>query len=473
MTEYYCETCKKEICPDCFILSNGGHNGHQVIKKNQKLKNDLESLQKLFEEVELDCNNQKNLLKECDEKIKKLSALKEEEISEAKKLIQKLNDYYDVKINEFIFYRLKLAAKETAFNQIKDLYLSIQSAKSLDEKKKGEFNSKVKEYSLISPKEPEIIQGKLINKNAINVILAKKNKFKIENIVLKHRESSDSMILGLCLISKNSFASCLEDKSIKIYNLQTLKCEVILKGHTDNVVHVAMIDERYMASCSKDLTIKIWKMVSEFNFELVQSIRAHDNYIRKVIKLSKKRFASCSDDTKMRIWSSIPPFQLIYQFSLETDMVNSMIETSDGNYIITGSGGNDKVLRIYQSISYKKIKEFQNVWCCYKNNLFEYQKTKIVSGGKDVITIVNLANFSVEKKITIPGYLGFLNCGKEIEENVLLFGAKNSLITVDGETYEKTGVKSEESIGEVTDILILGKTMITSSFGGCFSVWSL
>ena len=52
-----------------------------------------------------------------------------------------------------------------------------------------------------------------------------------------------------------------EDKTVKIWEIQTNKCLSTLQGHTSDVNSVSFSsDGRYVASGSADQTVKIWEI---------------------------------------------------------------------------------------------------------------------------------------------------------------------------------------------------------------------
>lgn len=62
-----------------------------------------------------------------------------------------------------------------------------------------------------------------------------------------------------CLLhlSDGRLASCLDDKTKKIYNQSNYKCELTLYGHKKGVNYISEIISGKIVSSSNDLTIKI------------------------------------------------------------------------------------------------------------------------------------------------------------------------------------------------------------------------
>lgn len=65
-------------------------------------------------------------------------------------------------------------------------------------------------------------------------------------------------VRSLSLSSRGRLISGGEDKTIRIWNLETGKCEEILDGHDDFVRVVLGIGEDRIVSGSRDNSLRIW-----------------------------------------------------------------------------------------------------------------------------------------------------------------------------------------------------------------------
>merc|ERR1712216_1088281 len=78
----------------------------------------------------------------------------------------------------------------------------------------------------------------------------------------------------------NILASCSDDKTIKIWNIESGACQSTLTGHSDSVFSVCFIsDGKQIASGSWDTTVKIWNASSG---ELQSTLAGHSNRVRCV-----------------------------------------------------------------------------------------------------------------------------------------------------------------------------------------------
>ncbi len=63
-------------------------------------------------------------------------------------------------------------------------------------------------------------------------------------------------------LSNDKFATCSEDKTIKIWNFPNIVLSAILEGHTEDVYCLEKINKDTILSCSSDKTIKKWNLIT-------------------------------------------------------------------------------------------------------------------------------------------------------------------------------------------------------------------
>lgn len=107
-----------------------------------------------------------------------------------------------------------------------------------------------------------------------------------------HKNSINSIAINGDLI-----ASASDDKTIKVWSIETGKLMNTLKGHTNGVLSVA-IDAKYIVSGSKDNTMKIWNINTG---ECIKSLE-HSQWVSNVC-INKDRIVSGSNDDIIKIWT--------------------------------------------------------------------------------------------------------------------------------------------------------------------------
>ncbi len=125
-----------------------------------------------------------------------------------------------------------------------------------------------------------------------------------------------------------------DDKTLRIWDLNSQKLLRTLKGHTDWVYAVVIsADSQTIVSGSKDKTIKLWQLASG---KQSQTLTGHSSYINSVaISPDRTKIASGSYDKTVKLWN------------LKTNQVNTLKGHSrevlavaispDGKKIVSGS----------------------------------------------------------------------------------------------------------------------------------------
>lgn len=136
-------------------------------------------------------------------------------------------------------------------------------------------------------------------------------------------------------------ASCSSDYTIRLWDLETLRCTRVLRGHSDDVEDFVFIDERTGASASRDHRILLWDLetgairsILEGHEKDVLSLAYHDG-----------RLYSSGDDMTLRVWDvdSGALLTMWGPFEVETD--TCAIDPIHGRVIL---GCDDGCVRVFE-----------------------------------------------------------------------------------------------------------------------------
>ena len=156
----------------------------------------------------------------------------------------------------------------------------------------------------------------------------------------------------------SSLASGSEDTTIKVWDWELGELERTVKGHTKAVLDVDYGGPRggtLLASCSSDLTIKLWDPSDDY--KNIRTLPGHDHSVSAVrfipsgaagAPMSGNLLASASRDKTLKIWD-VSTGYCVKTFRGHVDWVRDVYPSFDGRWLL--SAGNDQTARIWDASS--------------------------------------------------------------------------------------------------------------------------
>ena len=316
------------------------------------------------------------------------------------------------------------------------------------------------------------------NKNNKRVFSFKKSEAELHHFSTSKRKLEASSgyhrlcVFCLCLLKDGRVASCSEDRTIKIFNLQDCQCDLTLKGHKEAILYVSQLDNGCLVSSSLDGEIKVWG-TKKGGFSCVKTIKGHSDWVFKVSQLSGNSIGSCSADKTIKIWDD-GSYQCLKTLEAQDEVIKSFIEVKKRKLIVSCG---DMNIYFWSSETYKCEKVICNYsQCCWSNSLIDINEDKIVVGGKGV-SVIELETFELVRCIK----------GKKLEDirsviilddGSILCGCKTgisdgSFINIDAITYKILSFDIGAHKTRVTDLIgIKGNKLISCSEDGIIKIWN-
>ena len=133
------------------------------------------------------------------------------------------------------------------------------------------------------------------SKNVINLFnLNNRINYKISSF-----KGHELWVNNLVKLNNNFFASCSNDKNIRIWDYHKKICSYILKGHVDGILSIILLSDGKLCSGGADLSIKIWEWS---NGKCVSTLLGHKKWIKCLYQLTNKYILSGSDDKTIKVW---------------------------------------------------------------------------------------------------------------------------------------------------------------------------
>ena len=406
----YCYQCKKNLCEIC----EKNHINHMIMDINNagffqlEPNDDGDMIYKNFEE---NMRKKENIFYE---KIENDYILKKIKIEE---LIRKLNlllNEFTLKMNIFqknmqnIFHIINISyylyfnelTKKEERNQIIlndkliDIKFISQNTINLNDLSTY-FNKKLDIFdstaNLVNSKEMtenfESDNSKIFDYELIWSESPPKKKYSLK-ISKEEKDIADSITKIIQIKStENMLASAQMNGIINIWDLNTKKIEIELKGHKSAVWALIENSDGYLISGGSDNIIKIWDFKN--NKDSLINIKGHKGTINCIYEFEKDKIISGADDTSVKIWkfdinNKKNPYQCILNlFDPNNSKIKCLIYLAKVNAIFTGNDDNSiKIYSLSQSTQYiTNILEGHNctVWCL----LPLYEDTMLASGSSD------------------------------------------------------------------------------------------
>lgn len=156
----------------------------------------------------------------------------------------------------------------------------------------------------------------------------------------------ESTVWDSKIITADIYLTCSADKTIRKWNKSKMEKE--FKGHEDVVRKLLVLDEKRFASCSNDGSIIIWDLNTG---TILSKLIGHESFVYDIALLSNGDIVSVGEDRTVRIWKKEKLFQAI---ALPCVSIWCVDVLSNGDFVV---GCSDSILRIFTKDKSRYIKE--------------------------------------------------------------------------------------------------------------------
>ena len=211
----------------------------------------------------------------------------------------------------------------------------------------------------------------------------------------------------------DKLASGSDDKTIKIWNVNSKEEILTLKGHSGWIWNVAFSpDGQILASSSYDETIKLWNLSTG---KEIRTLKGHAGGITSIaFSQDGKTLASGSLDSTIKLWN-LATGEQIQTFKGHSAGVNSVDFSPDGFTLASGSW--DKSIKLWDLKTGKQIRTFKGHTDKVFSVAFAPDGVTLASASKDTtVKLWNLATGKISR--TFTGHTDKVNSVAYISNNI-------------------------------------------------------
>ena len=137
------------------------------------------------------------------------------------------------------------------------------------------------------------------------------------------------------------------------------------------------------------------------------------------------------------------------------------------------SGSWDATLRLWNMSTYQCITVIEGVLCCSTNSLYQIDKDRVIVGGGNSFSIVNIDKCIIEKRIEDKSLGYFVDCFLRLRDNkTILCGCNNGIFCFYDMKTEQYKITYDNHHIAITDLLLIDdNTFLSCSGDRTIKVW--
>ena len=223
------------------------------------------------------------------------------------------------------------------------------------------------------------------------------------------------------------------DGTIKVYNKSNYFVDITIKAHNGNINQITLLDDGNFASCSDDKTIKIWK-VEDKNCNEIQKLEGHSGKIFKILQTSKTQLITGSE-TEIKFWKKENEKWVndeeFKEIKCESQVVD-MVKISD-NEIMSYCKNSFDFYQIEKGKEPTKITNFSTScgWP-YNNLMIKMSENILIAGGNSGNSALQIIDLKNRQKIKDVNYQNQISSIVKVSNSIFFAGdEKGNIIRFD------------------------------------------
>jgi len=244
------------------------------------------------------------------------------------------------------------------------------------------------------------------------------------------------------------------------------------QAHTDQInrIEKSPFNNDYVATCSKDTTVKIWNISNPFNWCLIQDYKNHTQAVFGLEWINEDTIASGGYDDAIKIWS-MNTGETLRTIGIHSG-VRSLKLLTNGFYMACGLGNN--IIKICNISTGNLILTFRG-HTSYVNDLIQINNDLLASSSSDgSVLIWDLLTYSIRFNLT--GHISAVNGMKLVSFDILASGSNDNTIKLwnitNGQLLKNLTGHTDNILWSL-DLLSDSQTLVSGSLDQTIKIWNL
>ena len=231
-------------------------------------------------------------------------------------------------------------------------------------------------------------------------IITPNKNFNIQEKEVIFKDKGSYAFYCIYILQDGRIAAGDSSGNIIIYNKNNFKSELTIK-ESGYIMYLTQLKNGSLVSLNSDGSINIYNLLENFNYLILQKIKAHSARVHKLRTFdNEKRFMTCSDDCTIKFFfKDQNEYKEDYCFKDDVYIFN-ILRTREGEIVYSGYNSNSYVK--FYDLKTRKIIDSSKVKALYKgltDGLYKLSDTYLLVGATNSILLFDINQHRQIKEI--------------------------------------------------------------------------
>ena len=226
-----------------------------------------------------------------------------------------------------------------------------------------------------------------------------------------------------------------------IYTKNTFNLQLKIDKHKGEINSFTELKNGLIITCSDDKTMNVIKLIEDNNYDVIQVLKEHRDYVYKMIEIKENEYISISKDTKYAIWKINTLNKFYYLQSIKYNdrrESSNIIKINDNEFAI--SILNENFIQFWNASTYTIITSVNLRANWPRKNMCLITREILGVCGLNDLSFINVFNHEIILQIEGISFNSIIKCNDGHFLCAINDNGENSLVKFDlrlKKIYEK------------------------------------